>query len=100
VLALATTEQSAKRRVVGLSPCRPVANDVRQTAPCHIVARFKSKNWLNCQAIGRHCDNAPHDTRRFACFARDTTTRRQCDNAPFGALSCFRWLTDEKAITI
>jgi hypothetical protein len=51
VLALATTGQSAKRRVVGLSSCRPVANHVRQTArSCgvlsrsHIVARLKSKD--------------------------------------------------------
>jgi hypothetical protein len=34
VLSQATAHQSAKRRVVGLLSCRPVANDASQMAHC------------------------------------------------------------------
>jgi hypothetical protein len=90
-LTLATTRQSAKQRVVGLSSCRPVANDVRQTARCrsaccHIVARFKSKDWLISQATGRHRDNEPFVVLRW----------RQNDNATTPSLALCRVVASDK----
>jgi hypothetical protein len=81
VLALATTRQSAKRRVVGLSSCHPVANDARQTACsraacCHIVARFKSKDWLISQETGRR-----RAARQRAVWRALLETGRQDDSA-------------------
>jgi hypothetical protein len=70
---------------------------------CHIVARFKWKDWLISQATGRQRaarQRARQDDKSTArqravcalscCRYSDRTTRRKSDNAPFGALSCCR----------
>jgi hypothetical protein len=48
-LALATTQKSANWRVVALSSCRGMPNGALPCgvlSRCHIVARFKLKDWL------------------------------------------------------
>jgi hypothetical protein len=98
VLALATTGQSAKRRVVGLSSCRPVANDIRQTSRCRsrVVAMSHCRSIQierlaykpNDRATSRQLASrqravwrASLETRRQRFVVLSIATRRKDDNA-------------------
>jgi hypothetical protein len=74
VLSLATARQSAKRRVLRLSSCRPVTNDTRQKVRCRgrVVAMSPCRSaQIEGLAFRRTI------TRRLACFASNRTTVRQ-----------------------
>jgi hypothetical protein len=92
-LALATTGQRDKRRVVALSSCRPVSSAARNVAMshCHSVQieglAYKPKD----RAISKQCA-----ARQRAVWHAAIETGRQCDNAPFGALKCCRWRQNDK----
>jgi hypothetical protein len=87
VANVSSTKHQAKRRVVGLSSCRPVANDASQMTRCRVA--YRRDVTLSLGSNRRIADIATarrKTTRRLACFAIDRrTTNQQCDNAPFGA---------------
>jgi hypothetical protein len=54
LIALATTRQSAKRRVVGLLSCRPVSSDnaiKRQTVCCRLVVLSLARHAKRCVVV-------------------------------------------------
>jgi hypothetical protein len=86
VLSLATTQQRAKQRFVGLSSCRYRCRP-NGALSCgvlwryHIFVRLKSKDWIINKVTGRQHDNAAQDNdiakrQRMAHFDSEKTKMR------------------------
>jgi hypothetical protein len=92
---LAPTGQSAKRHVVLLSSCRPVVNDVRQTACCRaacchdVTLSLGSIEELAYKPSDR-TTLRQRATRQSAVWFDSLEIGRQGDNTTYGALSCCR----------